>query len=106
MKKGDVSYYVILKIIPQNHRSFQSRAVKGTNPEFKELFEFRVPYEKLQKQSLKLTVSYFDLFSQHETIGELMVHLAELEQRGLNLCREVLLVRYIHAAYKVSSFPC
>ena len=106
LPQGDVTYYVILKIMPGLHRSFQSKAVTGSSPEFKEQFEFYVAYENLQHQSLKFTVSSFDRFSQHEVVGELTVHLAELEQRGFNLSREVLLVRFIRAAHKVNYWAC
>ena len=98
----DCNYYVTLKILPQNHRSFQTKAVKQCKtPEFKEKFEFCVTYEKLQAQSVKMTFCCFDRFSQHEPIGDLTVHLAELEARGLSLSREILLFRDIYAVPKV-----
>lgn len=102
IQESDVNYYVTLKILPQNHRSFQTNAVKQCkSPEFKEKFEFRVTYEKLQAQSLKMTLWSFDRFSQHEPHGDHTVHLAELEARGLSLSREILLFRDIHAVPKV-----
>ena len=101
-KDGEVNYYVTLKILPQNHRSFQTKAVKQCKcPEFKERFEFCVTYEKLQAQSVKMTFYCFDRFSQHEAIGDHTVHLAELEARGLSLSREILLFRDIYAVPKV-----
>ena len=99
--ENDVTYCVTIKILPQIHRSFQSIAVKGANPDFQELFEFCVPYESLLEQKLKFTVSHFDRFSHHEYIGDFMVHLAEIEHRGLYLSREILLVRNINAVKKV-----
>ena len=99
---GDVSYYIALKILPQNHRSFKAKAIKeGKNAEFNETFEFRVVYEKLQLQSLKITLFCFDRFSHHEPLGELMVNLAELEARGLSLSRDILLFRDVHVVQKV-----
>ena len=99
---SDDNYYVTLKILPQNHRSFQTKAVKRSKSlEFKEKFEFRVTYEKLQAQSLKMMLCSFDRFSQHESLGEQTVHLADLEERGLSLSREITLFRDIHAVQKV-----
>jgi len=101
-QERQVNYYVTLKILPLNHRSFQTKAVKQCkSPEFKEKFEFRVTYEKLQAQSLKMTLCCFDRFSQHEPLGDHTVHLAELEARGLSLSREILLFRDILAVPKV-----
>ena len=101
-ENGDINYYVTIKILPLNHRSFQTKAVRQCkSPEFKEKFEFRVAYEKLQVQSLKMTLCCFDRFSQHEPLGDHTVHLAELEARGLSLSREILLFRDIHAVPKV-----
>ena len=98
------NYYVTLKILPQNHRSFQTKALKKCKYlEFKEKFEFRVVYEKLQAQSLKMTLCCFDRFSQHEPLGDHTVHLADLEARGLSLSREVTLFRDIKAVQKVRS---
>ena len=100
-----VSYYVKLKILPLNHRSFQTEAIKEIkNPEFMETFEFHVTYEKLQAQSLKMTLWCFDRFSQHEPLGHHTVHLAELEARGLSLSREILLFRDIYAVQKVKQY--
>ena len=100
----DENYYVTLKILPQNHRSFQTKAVKKCQSlEFKERFEFRVTYEKLQAQSLKLTLCCFDRFSQHEPLGDHTVHVADLEARGLSLSREIFLFRDIHKVQKVRS---
>ncbi|XP_078356564.1 synaptotagmin-6-like [Oculina patagonica] len=102
-RTDDDNYYVTLKILPQNHRSFQTKAVKKCkNLEFKEKFEFRVAYEKLQAQSLKMTLCCFDRFSQHEPLGDHTVHLADLEARGLSLSREILLFRSIQAVQKAS----
>jgi len=102
-QERQVNYYVTLKILPLNHRSFQTKAVKQCkSPEFKEKFEFRVTYEKLQAQSLKMTLCCFDRFSQHEPLGDHTVHLAELEARGLSLSREILLFRDILAVPKAS----
>ncbi|KAM7448162.1 hypothetical protein ABFA07_003741 [Porites harrisoni] len=102
-ENGDINYYVTIKILPLNHRSFQTKAVRQCkSPEFKEKFEFRVAYEKLQVQSLKMTLCCFDRFSQHEPLGDHTVHLAELEARGLSLSREILLFRDIHAVPKAS----
>ena len=99
--------YVTLKILPQNHRSFQTKAVKKCKSlEFKERFEFRVAYEKLQVQSLKVTLCCFDRFSQHEPLGDHTVHLADLEARGLSLSREVSLFRDIQTVQKVMSLRC
>lgn len=101
-QERQVNYYVTLKILPLNHRSFQTKAVKQCkSPEFKEKFEFRVTYEKLQAQSLKMTLCCFDRFSQHEPLGDHTVHLAELEARGLSLSREITLFRDILAVPKV-----
>lgn len=98
-----VNYYVKLKILPLNHRSFQTEAInESKNPEFMQTFEFRVTYEKLQAQSLKMTLWCFDRFSQHEPLGHHTVHLAELEARGLSLSREILLFRDIYAVQKVT----
>ena len=100
----DGNYYVTLKILPQNHRSFQTKAVKKSKSlEFKERFEFRVAYEKLHAQSVKVTLCFFDRFSQHEPLGNHTVHLADLEARGLSLSREILLFRDIHTVQKVMS---
>lgn len=102
-QESDVNYYVALKILPQNHRSYQTKAVKRCkSPEFKETFEFRVTYEKLQAQSLKMTLICFDRFSQHEPLGDHTVHLAEVEARGLSLSREILLFRDIYVVPKAS----
>lgn len=102
-KADDENYYVTLKILPQNHRSFQTKAVKKSKSlEFKERFEFRVAYEKLHVQSLKVTLCFFDRFSQHEPLGDQTVHLADLEARGLSLSREILLFRDIHMVQKVN----
>lgn len=101
-KADDEKYYVTLKILPQNHRSFQTKAVKKSKSlEFKERFEFRVAYEKLHAQSLKVTLCSFDRFSQHEPLGDHTVHLADLEARGLSLSREILLFRDIQTVQKV-----
>ena len=101
-ENGDINYYVTIKILPLNHRSFQTKAVRQCkSPEFKEKFEFRVAYEKLQVQSLKMTLCCFDRFSQHEPLGDHTVHLAELKARGLSLSREILLFRDIHAVPKI-----
>lgn len=98
-----VNYYVKLKILPLNHRSFQTEAInESKNPEFMQTFEFRVTYEKLQAQSLKMTLWCFDRFSQHEPLGHHTVHLAELEARGLSLSREILLFRDIYAVQKAT----
>lgn len=99
----DANYYVTLKILPLNHRSFQTKAVKRDKSLdfFKETFEFRVTFEKLHAQSLKMTLCCFDRFSQHEPIGEQTIHLADLEARGLSLSREITLLRDIHAVPKV-----
>jgi len=103
-RADDENYYIALKILPQNHRSFQTKAVrKCQSLEFKERFEFRVAYEKLQAQSLKLTLCCFDRFSQHEPLGDHTVHLADLEARGLSLSREIFLFRDIHMVQKVRS---
>ena len=100
----DENYYVTLKILPQNHRSFQTKAVKKSKSlEFKERFEFRVAYEKLHAQSLKVTLCCFDRFSQHEPLGDHTVHLADLEARGLSLSREIVLFRDIYSVQKVRS---
>lgn len=99
----DANYYVTLKILPQNHRSFQTKAVKRQKSlDFKETFEFRVTFEKLHAQSLKMTLCCFDRFSQHEPLGEQTMHLADLEARGLSLSREITLSRDIHAVPKAS----
>lgn len=100
----DANYYVTLKILPLNHRSFQTKAVKRDKilDFLKETFEFRVTFEKLHAQSLKMTLCCFDRFSQHEPIGEQTVHLADLEARGLSLSREITLLRDIHAVPKAS----
>lgn len=104
-RSNDDNYYVTVKILPQNHRSFQTKAVKKCkNLEFKEKFEFRVAYEKLQAQSLKMTLCCFDRFSQHEPLGDHTVHLADLEARGLSLSREILLFRGIQTVQKVDSY--
>lgn len=99
----DANYYVTLKILPLSHRSFQTKAVKRDKSLYflKETFEFRVTFEKLHAQSLKMTLCCFDRFSQHEPIGEQTVHLADLEARGLSLSREITLLRDIHAVPKV-----
>lgn len=103
-RTDDENYYVTLKILPQNHRSFQTKAVKKCKSlEFKERFEFRVAYEKLHEQSLKVTLCFFDRFSQHEPLGDHTVHLADLEARGLSLSREISLFRDIHTVQKVKS---
>ena len=102
-KADDENYYVTLKILPQNHRSFQTKAVKKSKSlEFKERFEFRVAYEKLHVQSLKVTLCFFDRFSQHEPLGDHTEHLDDLEARGLSLAREILLFRDIHMVRKVN----
>ena len=102
-ENGDINYYVTIEILPVNHRWFQTKnARQCKSPEVKEKFEFRVAYEKLQVQSLKMTLCCFDQFSQHEPLGDHTVHLAELEARGLSLSREILLFRRdIHAVPKV-----
>ena len=99
----DENCYVTLKILPQNHRSFQTKAIKKCKSlEFKERFEFRVVYEKLHAQSLKVTLCCFDRFSQHEPLGDHTVHLADLEARGLSLSREITLFRDIQTVQKVT----
>lgn len=100
---NDENCYVTLKILPQNHRSFQTKAIKKCKSlEFKERFEFRVVYEKLHAQSLKVTLCCFDRFSQHEPLGDHTVHLADLEARGLSLSREITLFRDIQTVQKVT----
>lgn len=100
---NDENCYVTLKILPQNHRSFQTKAVKKSKSlEFKERFEFRVVYEKLHAQSLKVTLCCFDRFSQHEPLGDHTVHLADLEARGLSLSREITLFRDIQTVQKAT----
>lgn len=102
-QESDINYYVTIKILPLNHRSFQTTAVKQCKSlDFKEKVEFRVAYEKLQAQSLKMTLWCFDRFSQHEPLGDHTVHLAEIEARGLSLSREILLFRDIRAVPKPS----
>ena len=96
---SNINYYVTLKILPMNHRSFQTEAVKSS--EFNETFEFRITYEKLQAQSLKMTLCCFDRFSQHEPLGYHTEHLADLEARGLSLSRKILLFRDIYTVQKV-----
>lgn len=97
---SNINYYVTLKILPMNHRSFQTEAVKSS--EFNETFEFRITYEKLQAQSLKMTLCCFDRFSQHEPLGYHTEHLADLEARGLSLSRKILLFRDIYTVQKAS----
>ncbi|KAK3753295.1 hypothetical protein QZH41_015237, partial [Actinostola sp. cb2023] len=90
--KGDVAYYVTLRIFPQAHRTFHTRAIEsGTPVQFNEIFEFEILEANLLDQNLKITLSHFDRFSHHDEIGELRVELAEVESRGLTLSREILL---------------
>ena len=99
-ENGDINYQS--KFCPLITARFQKKNVRQCkSPEFKEKFDFRVAYEKLQVQNLKMTLCCFDRFSQHEPLGDHTVHLAELKARGLSLSREILLFRDIHAVPKV-----
>lgn len=68
----------------------------GTPLHFNELFEFEILEPSLLDQNLKVTLSYFDRFSHHEIVGDLVVQLAEVESRGLTLSREILLCKELN----------
>jgi len=104
-EKGDVAYYVTLRIFPEPHRTFHTRAIEsGTPLHFNEQFEFEILEPNLLDQNLKVTLSHFDRFSHHEIVGDLMVHLAEIESRGLTLSREILLCKELNKIPVVSTY--
>ncbi|KAM4554378.1 synaptotagmin VIII isoform 1-T3 [Fundulus diaphanus] len=72
--------YVKVYILPEKSKVFETKVFKNTlNPFFNEQFTFQLSKSTLQKSTAVMKVFDFNRFTKHEIIGELRVHLCNID---------------------------
>lgn len=73
--------YVKMSLVPQvDTKTRQTKIIrKSTNPYFNEVFKFPVAQEDLAEKSLLLQVFDFDKFSRNDVVGEILLHMSEVD---------------------------
>ena len=74
--------HVFIKVVlmPDKKRRYQTKTIKGTEPEFNEEFVFAVPINEVLTRTLRMTVCSFDRFSRQNTIGYVVFPLTEAKE--------------------------
>ncbi|KAI3422485.1 DNA-binding protein snt1 [Globodera pallida] len=77
---GTSDPYVKLFLLPDKKKKFQTKVQrKSLNPVFNESFQFRVPYNEINSQTLVLNVFDFDRFGKHDQIGQISIPLGKID---------------------------